>query len=310
MDLTSLRRVKYTLGITKADEDSLLSALVGSASREIAYWLRRVDRDGGDGLELKSRIEYIDPRPNQRRFYPWVYPIQSVTALWGDSLGRYEGLEQQVDPSNYLIDSDKRSIVLQWQPFWPQPGFVPTPRTLRLTYVAGLAADPVLSVWTKSLDTGGSLTAGNVVRGDLTGSLGYTVAVSAGSIAIECLSGKFQEGEIVREYSRLDGSMLDGGTKQATGITATLTTCTSRSLAESHPALVLACDRHIAHWKQNRDDFDNLTVNENGATRFSRMDMMIEYDFLPEIKSLLAPYKNRLGEVKAPPMARSRRGAY
>lgn len=306
MDLTSLRRVKYTLGIVKADEDAILAALVGSASRQISYWLRRIDRDDNDGIELKSRIEYIDPRPGQRRFYSWVYPIQSITALWGDSLGRYQGLEQQIDPLNYIIDSDQRSIVLQWQPFWPQPGFAPTPRTLRLTYVAGLAADPVVSTWTKGADQGGTLTVGNIVRGDRSGSLGYTVAADTGTIAIECLSGKFLEGEVAREYDHVNISMADGGPKGGTGVTVTLTICTARCLAESHPAIVLGCERHIVHWKQNRDSFHNLTVHQDGATHISRFDMMMEYDFLPEIKSLLMPYRNLLGEQKAAPVMRGR----
>lgn len=306
MDLTSLRRVKYTLNITKADEDSLLAALVGSVSSQIVTYLRRADRDGGDGIELKSRTEYLDPIPGQRRFYPWVYPIQSVTSLYTDALGRYEGNEALVSPTQYIIDADKRSLVLQMQTYWPTPGLAPMPRGARLTYVAGLAADPVLSVWTKSADVGGSLSTKKYVRGEDSGAIGYTRAAGATSISIECLSGVFLEGEQIKEYNRADASAMDGGLKEATNVSATLTTCTSRSLAEAHPVLGFVCERYIAHWKQNRDSFHNLTVSQDGATRFSRADMSTDYEFLPEHRALLKPYRNLLGAQR--PAVASGRG--
>ena len=89
-------------------------------------------------------------------------------------------------------------------------------------------------------------------------------------------------------------------------VSATLTTCTSRSLAEAHPVLGFVCERYIAHWRQNRDSFHNLTVSQDGATRFSRADMSTDYEFLPEHRALLKPYRNLLGAQR--PAVASGRG--
>lgn len=295
MDLTSLRRVKYTLGITKADEDQILAALVGTASKQISYWLRRLDQDQNDGLELKSRTEYFDPQSGQRRFYPRAYPLVSIASVYVDWTGLYTGQEILLSSTGYFLDSTLRSFTFQIQPLLPEwNGFLAAPRAMRIVYTAGLAADPVVSAWTKTADAGGTLSVGKYVRGELSSSIGYTRAAASGTISIECLAGKFLEGEVIKEYGRLDGSATDGGPAGDTGVTSTLLTCTARSLAETHPSLVFGCEMHIEHLRKNRSNFDNLTVTENGATRFSRSDMKNQYDFLPEIRSMLQPYQNRL----------------
>ena len=291
MDLTSLRRVKYTLNITKADEDPILAALVGSASKEIVWWLRRLDQSGEDGIELKSRVEYVDPTPGERTFWPLCYPIQSVTSVYTDGYGRYAGSEQLVDATWYYLGGELRTLAFVTVPRLPDwTGFPCVPRGMRLTYTAGLAVDPVLSVWTK---TGGTLTAGYFVRGETTGSIGRVSTTASGSLTIECLGGNFQA-ETVTEYKRLDGSAMDGGVLDASGQSCVLTACSSRCLAEAHPTLTMAAEMHVAFLRKNRDDFGNLTVSQDGATRFSRSDLKNTYEFMPEIRSLLAPYKNNL----------------
>lgn len=296
MDLTSVRRVKFALGITKADEDRILAPLVGAASSQIARWLRRMDQSGGDALELKQRTEYLDPIPGERVIYPSAYPITSISSLYGDYTGRFTGDESQVSSDNYITSGDGRSIVMVSQPAVPTwVTQLPTcPRGVRLIYTGGLAADPVLSTWTKSADDGGSLTVDYYIRGESSLAFGRTTAASAGGITYEALSGTFLENETVKEYKRLDGSLVDGDMLDPTGVSFTLTACSARSLAESHPALVQACEMQVSYLRKNRDNFENLTVVQDGATRFSRADLKNRYDFLPEIVSLLAPYRNNL----------------
>jgi len=120
MDLTSLRRVKYSLGITKTDQDHILSRLVGSASKQIVYWLRRLDNTGTEAIKLQSRTEYIDPIAGQRVFYPRAYPVSSITSIYGDTTGLYTGSEVALTSTQYLIGADGRSIILTADPSIPQ----------------------------------------------------------------------------------------------------------------------------------------------------------------------------------------------
>lgn len=296
MNLTSLRRVKYALGLNKADQDHILSRLVGAASRQIAYYLRRMGKDGLDALQLKSRTEYIDPIPGQRTLYPRAFPITSITSIHTDSYGRYDGDESLVDADDYLIGSDLRSIHFSSLPSVPDYGSsLPTvPRGVRLIYTAGLAADPVVSSWTKSADVGGDLTVGHYILGGDSLAVGSITARAAGTISYECLAGIFQAAETLTEYRDLDFKLQDGGLKDPTGITATLTTQTANSLAEAEPALVEACEMHIRYLFKNRNDFENIIVSRDGENRVSRADLKNTYDFLPEIRSILEPYRNRL----------------
>jgi len=295
VDLTSLRRVKYALGVTSTTQDHILSRLVGAGSKQIVRWLRREDQVHGNGFELKSRIEYLDPRPGERVFYPLCFPIQSVTSIYSDGYGRYTGSEQVVDSTWFVIDSDSRSLSFIIIPQIPQwVGFPTVSRGIKITYTAGLAASPVVSSWTKSADAGGSLAIGNYILGADSRAVGYVTACAAGTLSYECLAGVFVAGETINAYAGIDGSLQNGSLRGPTDVSATLTANTALSLAESEPALVEAAEMHIRFLLTNRNNFENLTVTENGSTRVSRSDLKNVYDFLPEIKSMLAPYKNNL----------------
>jgi hypothetical protein len=297
VNLTSLRRVKYALGLNKTDQDHILSRLVGAASRQIAHYLKRMGQDGLDGLQLKSRTEYIDPIDGQRSFYPKAYPIQSITSIYTDGFGQYAGDETVVDSDDYLVGSDGRTIHFIRSPSHPDylgNSFPVVARGVRLIYTAGLAADPVVSSWTKSADVGGSLTVGNYVQGVDSLSVGRITAAAAGTISFECLSSPFLPLETIREYSTWNFALQESGPGAPTEVSATLTACTSPSLAEAEPALVEACEMHIQFLRANRDSLQNVTVTNDGATKTSRQDLNTRYGFAPEIKDILDPYMNRL----------------
>lgn len=299
MNLTSLRRVKYGLGVSNTVQDHVLARLVGAASSQIVTWLRRQDQSGSDAIQLESRTEFIDPTPGQRSLYPRAYPITSVTSIYTDATGKYDPAltdMTEIDADDYLIGSDRRTISFLTLPTLPDYGSsLPTvPRGVRLIYTAGLAADPVVSAWTKSADTGGTLTVGKYVQGGTSLSLGYITARAAGTISLECLSGAFLAGETLTEFSAVSSSAQDAGVLNPTGVTCTLTACTAPSLSDTDPALVEACEMHVRFLLTNRTKFENLTVSENGATMTSRADLLKVYDFLPEIKSLLESYRNKL----------------
>lgn len=301
MNLTSVRRVKYALGVEKAAEDHILGRLVGAASKAIVSWLRREDQSGADALELKSRTEYLDPTPGEKAFYPLAYPITSVTSIYVDGYGTYTGSEQALDSTWYYTSGNRRFIQFATVPSLPDwTGFPLVPRGMRLIYTAGLAPDPVRSTWTATgADT---LTVGKYVQGRDSLAIGRIFAADASSLGYECLAGQFQA-EVVDEFARVNSSLQDNGTLEPTGNTATLSAVKTvagipqLSLAESHPALVEACEMHVRFLRSNRNNFENLTVSQDGATRISRADLKNEYELLPEIKAMLAPYRNNLVAV-------------
>lgn len=294
MNLTSPRRIKYALGVASTAQDAILSRLIGLASKQISYELRRTDQAGGNGFELKSRIEYVNPKPSQRRFHLRAYPINSVSAVYVDATGRYDGSESLIASDQYLVDADSRSLTFLTDPFQPDwSGFLTSPKGMRITYTAGLAADPVISSWTKEADVGGTLAAGNYIYGQTSGSVGYLTARAAGTLSYECLAGEFVA-ETVAEYSTWHFDLQSQGPGAATGVSTVLTANTAQSLAEAHPALVEACEMHVRFLKTNRDSFENIQVTTDGATKTSRADLKNRYRFLPEILDAMEFYRNKL----------------
>lgn len=296
MDLTSLRRVKFALGIAKTDQDAILSRSIAAASKSILKELRRLDQGGLDGIQLRERTEYFDPTPDQVHFYPKAYPIASVTSLYVDGTGYYTGSQQAIESTSYVISGDGRLLAINQIPTLPRgwPGLPTVEKGLRLVYTAGLSEDAVISEWTKAADVGGTLTVGNYIQGEDSGSVGILTARAAGTLAYECLSGNFLEGETVTEYEDWIIAQQDSKSQGATGVSAVLTACTSRSLAEAHTDLVEACEMQVRFLKTNRNNFENLTVTQDGATRVSRADLKNKYGLMPEICFMIEAYYNRL----------------
>ncbi len=296
MNLTSLRRVKYALGVADTTKDHILSRLIGTTSKQIAKELRRIDLSGADALELRQRVEDFSPYPGQRRFYTRAYPIASIASIYVDSSGRYEGDESLIAADQYLIDADNRSITFSGLALGPNSdtGVLPASRGLRITYTGGLKADPVISSWTKGADSGGTLAVNNYVQGESSLSVGRITARAAGTISLELLSGAFEAAETIREYSTWKFAAQDAGPGAPTDVSAVLTTCTTQCLAEAEPGLVQACEMHVEYMHSNKGNLENITVSTDGATKTSRADLKNRYGFLPEVMDILELYRNKL----------------
>jgi hypothetical protein len=295
VNLTSLRRVKYALGVSSTAQDHILSGLIATTSKQIAKELRRLDQAGDDAFELKSRVEYPNFCQGQRRFYLSAYPITSITSVYVDSTGRYTGDESLIASDQYIIDADGRSITFTGLSLYPTDTDIrPASKGIRVTYTGGLAADPAISAWTKGADSGGSLTVGNYAHGVDSLSVGRITAAAAGTLSLECLSGRFLPGETIREYSTWTFSTQDAGPGAPTEVSAVLTACTSESLAEAEPGLVMACEMHVRFMRDNRESLQNVTVTNDGATKTSRQDLKTRYGFASEIMDMLEIYRNKL----------------
>jgi hypothetical protein len=287
MLLTSVARAKAYLGISDSKEDGLLGRVVASASARVEGYLRRVD-----SLELKERTITISATLGQRKFYLPAYPIVSVSSVKYDSTGLFTGGETTI--TDFQIVED-RAVVVPYGAYSVNYGVVTVaPNTVRITYTAGLAAHPVNSVWVKSADAGGTLTVGKYIQGSTSLAIGIIRARGATSITYECLSGIFQASETITEYTTYTCDPSGGVLSSATGVTATLTSRTTGSLAELHPALVEGVEMHIRYYRKNRDNFGDITVSVDNVQRMSRSDLQKDYFSLPEVRDYFSNYMNRM----------------
>jgi len=295
MNLTSLARVKIALGISKDVEDGTLLRLIATASNRIAKWLKREN-----ALQLTSRTEYHSPSVGQAAIQLLAYPISSVTSVYTDSTGAWDGSQVLVPSSDYIISEDGRRIIfingiLFSNPTRPNSQFATFPKSVRVIYTGGLAASGTESSWVKSTDTGGTLAVGNYIKGETSSALGLIKARASTTITYECLYGIFEAGETITEYS--DITVTGGGFCEPTGateVTATLTSSTSVSLAETYTDLTTACEMHVSYYRRNKESFENINVLQDGVTRSSRSDLQKDYFSLPETRDLLDTYKNKV----------------
>ena len=288
MLLTSLERLKNSLGKTDGGSDSILSTALTIASGNVERYLRR---EGA--LEHKSYTQYFSPIAGQRSFSLPAYPVSSITSVYTDYTGKYTGSESVIDAVNYMLDADGKTLVFQFQPNclnlynWTPSG----QKSLRIIYVAGLASDPVKSIWTSSTTAG--MTPGKFIQGAISGAAAVIQAVGATSITYRSIFGVFQASETITEYTTLSNALQGGGFATATGQTATLTTCTAQSLAEAYPALVgaveMECQYLFANWK----NFSNIRVSIEGVEKTSRSDMRVEYKLTPEVREALDSFVDK-----------------
>jgi len=293
MKLTSLNRVKNALGKTSTDEDGVFLRLIATASTQIAQYLRRLN-----SLALTSRTEFFDPYLGQRVFRTKAYPISTVTSVYTDTTGKYAGSETLIPSTDYILSGDLRTLHFSTDAEFNDALLVPpwttvAPKSVRIVYTGGLAADPVISSWTKSAST---FTVGNFIQGSTSRAVGKVTATASGTLSYESIYGVFEATETITEYSTLNNALQGGGVEGVgeTSVTATLTAASSVSLAETYPDLAEACEMQVRYLYQNRNDLQNSAVSRDGESRASRADLLSDFRFLPEIRAVLDTYVNRI----------------
>lgn len=127
--------------LTGTAEDTLLTTLIATASRAIAYELGYPETTAGGQptLETATYTEYLDG-PGGRDLILSNWPIQSITSIYDSSDRRY-GADELVASTDYtVIDGRHGLVVLDWD---SQHGTWSTGRrAIKVTYVAGWATVP------------------------------------------------------------------------------------------------------------------------------------------------------------------------
>lgn len=270
MLLSSVDRCLFYTGLenTVANKAKILGWLT-PVSKRIELWLNRE-------LELVSRTEYFNTDAYRREYFPRAIPITSITSVYSDQFGAYDGGESQ--QTDFYIGTYNDSLVLRVPVY-------EAPKGLRLIYTGGEATHGTRSVYTMSA---GGFTSGRYVLGGTSGAVG--IVRSAGpSLTVENLYGIFEVGETLTEYTTIDLAT-------ASGVSATLSAVVTRSLAESNPVYARAAEIEVRFMEKHSHDFEAVTTQNEGvqrrattSDRFAAIGAF--YDLQPETKALLEPYR-------------------
>jgi len=279
MRLTSYNRILLALG----DGENALTDTVGHRRRflsTIHSISNRVEQFLNRNLELKSYTEFRDALPLTVEYFLQSQPVTTVASVHQDSTGLYDGSE--VAETLFYINKDSDGVVLD-------SPVTPAKRGLRFIYTGGLAVHGTHSTY-KLVGTPSTLfVVGKYVRGKDSLAVGLVVSNVTDVLVIEVLYGVYEIGEVVEGFD--DES---GGTA-ISGMTETLLSATTLSLAESFPDIVHATELEIRFMDDHRSDFENIGSSKSGTTRVNIMQnekFKRDYDLLPEVRSLLEAYRN------------------
>lgn len=279
MRLTSYNRVLLALSSGETSlEDNLehkrrFLTLIPSVSNRVENFLNR-------NLELKSYTEFKDSLPETKQYFILGIPITTITSIHQDSTGLYNGSETA--EGDFYINKNSDGFVLD-SPVTPEKS------GLRIIYTGGLAVHGVNSTYVLTSENTTALVAGNFVIGNDSLTQGKVFSKSGATIVIEVLYGVFDLGEKILGYTS------EGDTSPITDADAILDSVTSLSMAESFPDIVTATELEIRYMDDHRSDFENISSQKSGTQRNPLLNAdsgRSEYDLVPEVRSLLQPYRN------------------
>lgn len=283
--LTTLSRVKARFGfpttasaedvLDNGNEDIKLDAMIGALSSQVENFCHC------QFLKTTYTQHFAFPE-GKRQFNVRAYPISSVTSVAVDFTGQFNGSQTTLGTDTYWVQPEyeyewNRTVVLNLNPVWVVAPMLSANRlsALRIIYVGGLAEHATTFTCTIT-GTGGTVAANDEVTGPAGNGIVKTVV--GATITIEILVGTF---------SALD-SITNGTWVRTISVKSTAT------LLEVAPDLVDAVETQIRwQWKMMTDP--GMKTTEQGRTdRFTPSDMNVSYEFLPEVRSALKKYVNRM----------------
>jgi len=271
LKLTSYERMRRYLSAVggQALTDSysqkqMITNWILAASKQIEKHLKR-------NLKYQSYTEYFDALTEKDvQFFVKAPPITTLTSVYNDIEGQYDGGESEID--DCIINKDSTGFIIPIKP--PSKGY----KAIRGIYTGGLAYYGVQSLFTCSIT--GTWNVGNFAYGETSEAVGIVKAVSATTLRIEILYGIFEDGETITEYT--DENLTTAG-----DATAEITAITYQSLVEQYPDIVRAAEIQVRYYWKHKDDFE-LTSTSKDATNVRSSDR--KGDVTEEAKSLLKPY--------------------
>jgi len=271
MNLTSFNRLRFVLGGSQPLSDNIANksrflTWIPTISARIEDYLDR-------SLELVARTEYADALPETLEYWMKATPIISVASVKSDSEGLFDGSE--TSEVNWHIGKDQKSVVLQ-------TSVTPAIRGLQFVYTGGLATHGTRSIFELENEGAAPFVAGKYVEGLSSGAVGLVTDKTGTALTIDVSFGVFEDGESIK-------GKVDWNGADVANMTADIASVTSRSLAESHSAIVEACELEMRYYDDHRSDYENSGTTKGTTTRRSLTE---KYDLLPEVKALIKSYVN------------------
>lgn len=248
-------------------QKTILTNWILAVSKTIEKWLNRK-------LEIESRTEYFDITYNRVQYYVKAIPIVSITSVYSDSSGEFDGDEDE--ESDYHVGENSRSVVLDYNFSYTAK------RGLRIIYTGGLAYHGTRSEYAVS-SLVNSFTAGNYVVGETSDAEGIVRSASSTSITVEVIRGVFEAGETLTEYT---GEGSDG----ASGTSAVLSSKTTECLAETYPDIVRAAEIQVRYMWKYADSFELSDTSRDGTSR-KRPEYKLGKPVTPEAAMILTSYR-------------------
>lgn len=251
--------------------------------RQILEWLpvvsAKVEKYCNRCFHSESRTEYFDVDYGKTEFYVAAPPITTLTSVYTDSSGLWEGAEGAED--DYYISAQSAAVNLDWPKTWMAR------KGLRIIYTGGMGTNAVQSVYATT-GASGSFTIGRQVQGGTSGALGIIRAWASPALTVEVIYGIFEAAETLTEYTGTVDSAT-GGTSSA--VTATLSSKTTTSMAEAYPDIVRAVELEMRFMFKHRLDFENIGTNQDGTTLRRDNATGQRIPLTPEACDLLNPYR-------------------
>ena len=276
MLLTSYERMRRHLSAKDADNfsdsvyhkrDSL--SIIQSVSKQVEHYC-------GREFDIRSRTEYFDCNGNEKEFFVHAPDVSTVTSVYQDPTGLYDGSEVELTDPGISVDS--RSVIVD---NLTALGFKAI-KGVRIIYTGGLGYHASQSIFVSS-DMSSAPTVGYYMSGSSSSAIGLVKAWVAGttSLTLEVLYGEFETDETLTEYTT-------EGLTTASGVSGTLDSKTRTALCEAYPDLVQAVEVQCSYMYRLRNGYEQAGVTRNGD---NIRDYTRPGGLQPETQALLTPYR-------------------
>jgi hypothetical protein len=242
---------------------------INTVSMQIERHLKR-------SLKIDSYTEYYDTRrESDTTFLVSAFPVLTLTDVYTDSEGLYDGAESEIE--DCIINTRSSGFVLPYSP--PVLGH----KTIRVRYVGGLAYESVKSTYTCTI--AGLWNVGSFALGGTSGAVGIVSAVTTTTLTIEILYGVFENGETLTEYTDENITALGDGT-------AVITAITQQSLIDQCPDIVRAAEMQVRYYWKHKDDFELESTNRDSTNR--KTSEKRPTPLTDEVESILESYQRKI----------------
>ena len=265
MNLTTYRRARIVVGAADNNENKrLLSGAISGVSSVIEEWIHRL-------VELTSRTEDYNIEEGQRTLFTKAFPITAITSIKTSPTGVFGGEETTLTANvDYIIGAGGRSVQFL-------SSLTSGRKALRAVLTSGLATTTANTTLVLGSLGATAFTAGRFVLGSVSGAHAYIVShvVGTGVTVLEMISGVFQVGDVLSEYT----AELLTGTATAS-CTGTVTSITTQSLVDLYPALASACENEVAYFYSAKNSPLHISGTSESGTQKRELEA-VQYRRMP-----------------------------